>query len=200
MNSTYLVQRLEAPPKSEPAARMLQAFGGGNLGFSPAAWKVLQSHVSISYMGAAEYEFGAIPQCLQELARDADDLGAFSLIVPAEAIKPNALRRPVAKTETRKGSKKQPAQPPVTDREVFVLCRKTQKTGVIERILLLAGDMVPTKMRPEFAEALDPSPEYPVRTIGWLELDNGFFFFLDKEMWSGMTQLFTRKPPEQVAV
>ena len=44
--------------------------------------------------------------------------------------------------------------------------------------------------RTRFAAALDPATDYDRETIGWFELDNGFFYFLDKDAFEGTCQLF----------
>jgi len=63
-----LVQRLE--PRAEAYARVgryVFCFGGGGSGFSEIMEQILTQHVSFSYMGAAEYEFGAASRSLNYL-------------------------------------------------------------------------------------------------------------------------------------
>lgn len=194
-NTTFLVQRLLPPPKSERMALAEQVFGGGMIQLSPDGWKAVQKHFSIDYMGSAEFEFGTIPLCLKALMLDNEKLSAFSFVVPAKAIKPNEWTRGrAARTKAGKVAKKQPKHPPVVDREVYVLCREEFTESVKGRILELAGDKLRLKEGSNFPRALDPVGEdrFPV---GWLELDNGFFFFIDQTMWRGVTGLFTGKDP-----
>jgi hypothetical protein len=193
--STHLVQRLGPPPKSERMALAEQVFGGRMVRLSPEGWKTVQKFFSIDYMGAAEYEFGTIPECLKELVKDAEVLRAFTFVVPAKAIEPNWNRKRDARTKAGKVAKKQPKHPPVADREVYVLCREGHIEGVKERILALAGNKLRLKCGSNFSYALDPIGETHLNTVGWLELDNGFFFTIDKDMWRGVTGLFTGKDP-----
>lgn len=53
-------------------------------------------------------------------------------------------------------------------------------------------------MGSRFSDALDPIGEtdsFVLSVKGWLELDNGFLFFVDKAMWRRTVQLFTDTDP-----
>ena len=165
------------------------------VGLSDDGWKAVHQVFSIDYMGAAEYEFGTIPKCLKELAADKDKLIATSITVAAKDIEPNFNRKIQDRTKAGKVRKKQPVHPPVADRVVYVLCRKDHLAGAEESIRGLAGNKIRTKMGSHVADALDPIGERHNATAGWLELDNGFFFFVDKLMWRRTTQLFTGVDP-----
>ncbi len=193
MMTTYLVQRLHSPPKNDHMALAEQVFGGANLQLGPEAWKLLQAIFSFDYMGAAEYEFGTIPRCLKALAADRESLVAFEMVVPAKAIEPNWNRRFPARTTKGKPKKKQPLQTPVAARTVYCLARQDHVVHVQETIISLASGKLPTKNSSGFPMALDPMSDFDRRTCGWLELDNGYFFFLDKTMWRKTVQLFTGK-------
>lgn len=196
MIGTWLVQRLGAPPRSELAAKAEQVFGGGMLALKPEAWKLLQEIFSIDYMGAAEFEFGTIPNCLKAMAQDHDKLQAFEMVVEAKYIEPNWERTRTARTKRGSPRKKQPVHPPVADRTVYVLCRSNDAEEVRARIRELATNKIRLKGGSCFPQALDPISEYDGRTQGWLELDNGFFFFVDKTMWRKTTALLTGNDPE----
>lgn len=67
MKTPYLIQRLKRPiGTTNPFS-----FGGGrvNGGLSPEASSILKSIVRFDYMGAAEFEWGAVPQALNSLAK-----------------------------------------------------------------------------------------------------------------------------------
>lgn len=198
MEGTSRVQRLGPAPKSEFAAKAEQVFGGGMLGLRPDAWKILQKIFSIEYMGAAEYEFGTIPTTLKAMAADSDALRAFEMVVAAKDIEVNFARGRTARTKRGKPRKKQPVHPPVQDRTVYVLAREAHVEGAKDAIRQLAGHKIRTKSGSGFPAALDPITEFDGRTCGWLELDNGFFFFLDKAMWCKTAILFTGKDPTTV--
>jgi len=65
MNNPYLIQRLGPARSATPFD-----FGGGlkNGGLSDEAMAGLSRIFSFDYMGAAEFEFGAVPKALQTLA------------------------------------------------------------------------------------------------------------------------------------
>jgi len=164
MRQTWLVQRLNKKPTSSFLAKAEQVFGGGALALKPEAWKLLQSIFGIDYMGAAEFEFGALPKSFQELARDSQNLITFEM-------------------RTK----------PFPDAPVYVLCRKEHEVGAREIIELIAQDKLKLKESTYFRRAFNPTVQkgdLATRTCGWYELNNGFFFFLDKEMWEKTTKLF----------
>jgi hypothetical protein len=193
IHDTRRVQRLTAAPKTDFHARIDQAFGGGAVGLSTEGWRAIQSIFSLDYMGAAEYEFGTIPSCLKQLAHDAEHLVAASTVIPAKSIEPNWNRQREARTKRGTPRKKQPVHPPIEDRTVYLLCRKADLDEVEKRVHLLAGGKISTKCGTRFSNALDPISDFDCNVKGWLEVDNGYFFFLDKEMWAKATRMFTGK-------
>jgi hypothetical protein len=196
MIDTCHVQRLKAPPKSEWAARVDQVFGGGMLGLRKEAWDILQSIFSIDSMGYAEYEFGTLPKTLKAMAEDREQLRAFTTIVRAKDIDPNSARGYEARTKAGKFRKKQPVHPSVTDKTIYVVARETHMEGAKEAVCKLAGNKIQTKGSSGVARALDPIGEWDADICAWLEVDNGFFFTVDKAMWGKFTILLTGKDPE----
>lgn len=200
--NTYLVQRLSRKPRSEFHARASQVFGGGQLQLSAEAWKLLQQVFDFHYMGAAEYEFGAIPKCLKAFVEDKDKLTTFEMTLGrsevAEAWWRESIRRDARQKELRaakaQGVKAKRAK--VTKdksfepRTIYVLCRQSQKEYAEACILALAKNKVRTKCGSHFAETLDPDPRYEHDDVGWLELDHGFFFFIDQEVFRDTCKLF----------
>jgi len=196
MNNTYLVQRLDAPTKTNMHDKIEHAFGGASkIAMSPEGFQLLRDVFSFDYMGAAEYEFGTVPNVLKTIVEDSANLVATSIVVPVASIEPNWERKRPTRTAKGAVAKKQPKHPPITDKVVYVLCRKDHLPEVEKRVNLLAGGKIRTKMGTAFPDALDPIDEFDARTRGWLELDNGFFFFLDKTMWRKTTVLFTGTDP-----
>jgi len=121
MNTTRLIQRLEKPyiQDNGKLSKIANAFsfGGGykNGGLSDEAMKLISSIFSFSYMGAAEYEFGAVPKSLAamyELAI-AKNLAACSIICGGV--------------------------------EVFCICNKTDWYEIQGRIKQLANDKLRTR-------------------------------------------------------
>ena len=155
---------------------------------------MLHQFISCDTMGAAEYEFGTFREAIARVARDSEELVAFQMVLKASEIPPNHRRDIPVYTSRGKPAKKQPVRPPVVDRTVYVLCRLPEADEVRERIRQLVGRRWRVKMGTRFDLALDPVEKWDAEIVGWLELNNGFFFFLDKDMWTATTMMFTGKP------
>jgi hypothetical protein len=162
MDRTFLIQRLSKPIDGIVA----YAFGGGghvNGGLTGRAMKVLRNVFSFDYMGSAEFEWGAIPAALE--------------FITVEAQK-----------EALVSGKHQ---------EVYYLCPKSYETGVMGIIDALLTDERTLSLKEHcgLKEAINPPGSEdrhwkPQLNVGWLELDNGFFMFTDKEMFEKVKRLF----------
>ncbi len=164
MENSYLIQRLKAPQNFDNPFN----FGGGykDGGLSKNAMDLIRPIFSFDYMGAAEFELGALPETLQKMAQNTESLIAGSL---------------TATTKNGNGA------------EIFYICQEDHRLEVIKRIKLKAlaeyGDKTLfTKEHVGLQGAIDK--EKYNRNIGWLELDNGFFFFIDKTAWMQTCALF----------
>jgi hypothetical protein len=211
MNHTYLVQRLKSKPTSAFMAKATQVFGGGALLLKDEAWNLLQQVFDFDPMGAAEYEFGIIPKVLGALVRDSVQLVTHELTLTRDEIAINYSHKFVhqrarekeldeAKKAGVKAKRAKPLKLPPLTKTVYVLCRADHLQGAIEVIRKMALDKLYTKNSSNFASTLDPDARYSglhtsLRSdlIGWLELDNGFFFFLDKEAFNGTRDIFMGK-------
>lgn len=166
--SSWLVQRLEKPLslggglKDNPFS-----FGGGykNGGLTDDAMGLLRDIFSFDYMGAAEFEFGAVPEALNKIAKAADKgkLSAFSFDLSGHTI--------------------------------YALAPTEWEFEVEVRIREFAKDYGPSYYRLKETTALHDKlfgepQRWRERLSGWLELDNGFFFFTDEEMWQKTCELF----------
>lgn len=192
MKRSWLVQRLSQPHGGTFLGQLKDnpfSFGGGlrNGGLSGEAMDLLRGLFSFDYMGAAEFEWGAVPEALNRLAR-AKDLVAVEFTVPL---------RHVAKNWRDKTDDQ-----PKGSAHVFILCRAEDAVEVGDRIRGWAksGDgREDLKECTHLAGSLRPFHEWDGEVCGWLELDNGFFFFTDREMWEGTARLFGVQVPEAVA-
>lgn len=73
---------------------------------------------------------------------------------------------------------------------VFYFCKGDIKEDTEKIIRELAKDKLWLKQPSFFSEVLNnENPQY-YRTKGWLELDNNFMFFVDKEMYEKTLKLF----------
>jgi hypothetical protein len=190
MNNTYLVQRLTLKPKTLWEGTASRVFGGGMLGFSDEGWKIIQNIFNFDYMGAAEYEFGTIPRVFCELAADQDKLIAFELTFKREDVALNWRKESKHRDARREELREYKARGEFVPKTVYVICRESQRLGVEAAIRELAKGETRTKGNNGFAGALDPVDDFDRKTIGWMELDNGFFFFTDKEAFDGTRELF----------
>lgn len=162
MNNTYLIQRLNKPEADSKLSESF-SFGGGlkNGGLSEKAMELLRPIFSFDYMGSAEFEFGAIPEAIQKIVKD------------------------VSEYEYYKTS--------ISGQEIFIISRKDQKKDVTSVIIGLSKNKLLLKEYSNFDAALGLSKwvsKENCRTFGWLEIDNGFFFFIDKEMAEKTANLF----------
>lgn len=179
MQPSWLVQRLNKPYGGPFGPDNPFSFGGGlrNGGLTDEAMGLLRGIFSFDYMGAAEFEFGAVPEALQGLAKDAADLDAFTISVPLAQVP----------ADFRDKSKAIPEGAA----EIYVICRHKQANEVTKRIEGWTKEAWPSlKEGLRLTAALRPFNEWDERTVGWLELDNGFFFFTDRDMWRQTCDLF----------
>jgi hypothetical protein len=132
---------------------------------SRKARDILDSIITFDYMGSSEFEFGTVPKALQKI-------GEYS-------------------------SKKEGIQGELElKKPVYYICSKEQENYVKDLIKKIAeeGDygklhfLEPTR----FKEALE-GEKYYNNLKGWFELDNGFMFFIDKEMSKKMANVFDIK-------
>lgn len=187
MNDTYLIQRLRKPYGSKSIFGSNPfSFGGGlrNGGLSDEAMDLLKEVFSFDYMGAAEFEFGAVPKALQLIAKNAGNYEAFSFTFPLSKVK--------------QGWRDKSTEKPTGDVIIYVICNKADSKEVTARIKLNASNAgggnssagrnlkEPTLL----SNTLRPDGDWDPGMLGWLELDNGFFFFTDKEMWEKTAELF----------
>jgi len=75
---------------------------------------------------------------------------------------------------------------------VYFICPKSYVEGVTETILALLDDEsnMRLKERCGLKDRIKNPSKYNESNVGWLELDNGFFFFLDKDMFKKTKLLF----------
>lgn len=91
LQPSYLIQRLNAPfikkTETSPLHSLGEcfAFGGGlkNGGLSGEAMDLLRPIFSFDYMGSAEFEWGAVPECLGRIAKSADKYTAWVKVINA---------------------------------------------------------------------------------------------------------------------
>ena len=87
MRSSWLVQRLEPPASFGQLGDNPFSFGGGrkNGGLSDEAMRLIRNVWSFDYMGAAEFEFGAVPKALSRIAQS-DSLAAYEFVIDGTSV------------------------------------------------------------------------------------------------------------------
>lgn len=190
LRRTYLIQRLRKPHHTDnkQLAALGMAFGGiGTM--TKEQWEYVSQAFQVDYMGAAEFEFGALPKSWHEMVQH--PLSTFEMEITEFAT--NEWERSDWKVKQRKKNKLPPLPPPPERVKLYVICREDQRKEVEERIRILAlGDNKTFHLHEStrMSDAFDPFSDHDREYQGWYELDNGFFWFTDKDMFEKTKPLF----------
>lgn len=189
---SYLIQRLERPFKSEgPLGDLSKAFcfGGGlkDGGLNKEAYALIDKLWRFDYMGASEFEWGAVPAALNAIVqyRKAEVLDGFTLQLTGPAPEVRDKRFPeyadCSKTKTKTAS-------------LMVLCHRAHRTNVIDVLERLTENDYPQEPRlKEPAHAWRAAFHQPQSdVIGGLELDNDWIYMSTEavESCKGVQALF----------
>jgi hypothetical protein len=178
METTRLVQRLLKPYKNESISSSPFAFGGGykNGGLTDEAMEILSKVFRFDYMGAAEFEFGAVPEALSKIYKNSKKYTTKEITVSYNY---QQWRDKAIFTGKRK---------------VYIICEKNKED--IETISKLIKSSAKDRDSKWFkcptllACAMSG---HGSDFTGWLELNNGFFFFIDEEMFNKVCNIFKIK-------
>ncbi|HJZ18842.1 MAG TPA: hypothetical protein VJ208_01950 [Candidatus Nanoarchaeia archaeon] len=157
MEKTYLVQRL-----TKPKGRINPfAFGGGLVkgGLSDEGANLISKIWDFDYMGASEFEWGAIPKTIQRIAQYSSKGSAVIGNVQLE-------------------------------KDIHYFCERDMKIYVEQTIRDIANNKLRLKEPAYLKEAIKMDDGFGLRYKGWLELNNGFAFFVDEEMYGNTLRLF----------
>lgn len=192
MERSRLVQRLERPWKGTGFFGLKDnpfSFGGGlkNGGLNDGAMDLLRGIFGFDYMGAAEFEFGAVPKALSVILDGRKGYEAFHFDIPFDEVAKNWREKTANSTYDGRYE--------AGSARVFVICPRVHAAEVERRIREWAGDAYNSELKEgtKLAGALRPMGEWDTDICGWLELNNGFFFFTDEEMWTLTASLFDIK-------
>jgi hypothetical protein len=189
MKTTRLIQRLHAP--SSKGFINPFSFGGGyrNGGLSDEAMNLLVPIFSFDYMGASEFEFGELPKALQEMAKNH---ASYSLQTIQVAPSKKSLEKHVP-SDCEVSTKK---------RTVWLWAPTEHMEEIQKRIKKLANsdpcgirwkkeiEPIDLKCASLFDLAIRTTTKNSSATVGWLELDNAFFFTIDEKMAVAFAKLF----------
>lgn len=199
MIPSYYIQKLLAPKPPGPDGvyqRNPFCFGGGGGRLSEEAWKLLLPIFNFYYMGSAEFECGEVPLALVRIYETVEQFEILEVRVPVTEIRTMEEWYPAKEKKRRKKRKEPPTE--VECKIVYVFAPKQWHAECELRIRQLAieegrlNHPRSTKSAVHLAESLKDL-EYFNKVKGWLELDNGWFFFTDKTMCAKVVELFNRK-------
>lgn len=185
--STFLVQRLLPPYKEDTnLTKLVEAFsfGGGlvNGGLSKEAMELLRPLFRFDYMGAAEFEFGAVPAALKRMAAEYKNYSSYTCVVDPKKLtyKPWACHELKVRTE------------PLT----FYIYGPTEaQKDVCDVVWDLANNKLDLKELsyvPQVAFYEKPAEHgYGTYPLAWLELNNAFFFTTDEELCKKFADLMS---------
>jgi hypothetical protein len=179
-DSSRYVQRLRQPTG---LAGNPFAFGAGkrNGGIAGNVMMRLDQLFSFEYMGSAEYEFGAAAQAIETL-RDhvaTGDVLAWSFSPPLTKIEPSDTTPPTA--------------------VIYVIAPPEHRVEIESRITTWANERWSQSLKEAIflAHVLRQLPDEDLfETCGWLELNNGFFFFSDRVMFEGVANFLGAEATE----
>jgi len=167
LRHSYLIQRLRNPLPGGDAG--IFTFGGGKHhgGISDDAWDILTKVFQFDYMGAAEFEFGAVPEALDHIVRGVQKGDAAFGEMKIHKIPIYYICHKSVEAEVK-----------VRIKELATLPRKyrTKESVLLDQAI---AARVPENVVPEKKDKYKHYLDY----VGWLELDNNFIFFIDKKVF-----------------
>lgn len=128
------------------------------------------------YMGSSEFEAGSLQDAFKAFYADREKLNHFSFLIKAEDIEADRFNK---KTKHQ-------------DTTFYVICRTGDEEEVMKRVRVIASGSMPLQ---ENAYIRYVNDHDSLKVMGWFELDNGYWFFADKDMFEGMYFMFTGRRP-----
>jgi hypothetical protein len=177
---TWLIQRLTKPyaTGNAPAPSVVYRDAFRKPGKVPDEIMAMRGGLfGFDYMGAAEFEFGAIPEALRRIAAF-DDLRSTSITI--------------SKADIAVGWRGETAK---RDATIYLLARPAHEEHAERVIRDCAAERREMRLKESTYLPRVLTESYDHEKIGgWLELDNGFWFFTDKAMRDGVCALFGVRP------
>jgi len=197
MQNTNLVQRLCPPRDDKMGVRNPFSFGAGGGRLSPKALDLLAPVLTFDYMMKGEFEFGAVPEGLSKIHdyATANNLFFSTIDIAVKDVKLDTsyLNQPLREWKSC---------------PVYIIGAKSDQAEIERRIRLMATDedRCCAEMWKHFKGKLHegmylcvepllnrqiklvPTRDRPI--VGWIELDNGFFFSIDRVMTEKFAKLF----------
>lgn len=176
---TFLIQRLLKPLPNDKKINGL-AFGGGlrNGGLTDKALAMIDSIFRFDYMGAAEFELGAVPKALSKIYICKSECQALQI-----SGKPDSWYMTIPEKFYRREYL----------RTVWLISPIGDITKHARKVInyLAEQRLHSFKELPLFSHAAFGIDAENSQVQGWLELDNGFLFTIDREMAERLCKLFS---------
>ena len=154
------------------------SFGGGlvNGGLSKDAMSLLKPIFSFDYMGSAEFEFGELPKCFRRIAQKGK-----------EWICDEVSNKFSVKTSFKNYSKMS------GEATIYIYAPKDKMDDIKDYIKKAIKDEYCVHLKEGLRlhnSCLESLNDKDVRIRGWVDIENDYFFFIDKEMRDKTANLF----------
>lgn len=190
MERSYLIQRLQKPLKNDQGKidkiYNAFAFGGGlkNGGLDDNTMSFLSKVWRFDYMGSAEFEFGKVTETLGKIYENSP-IGLIddSTYISGEMIFDWEFHNwNWGNIEATRNLRQGKAI-------IYYICQQEHEKEVKKRISKFAKGKGGTK-EPIMLNFSLAKKDSRIRSVGWLELNNGYFFFINEEMFKQTCELF----------
>jgi hypothetical protein len=172
LQSTYLVQRLGKPYKGNADNPFNFGCGLKHGGMNAEAYDALNQIFTFDYMGAAEFEFGAVPKAIDAIAKGFGEGNGVTGEIEIDGVSVYYLTHKHIEKETQDRIRK--------------LAQDPYKKQIRLKEWTLFGDAISVR-NGKLTDAR--KDDFVMNYIGWIELDNNFMFFVDKEAFEKFKQL-----------
>jgi hypothetical protein len=179
MKDTWLIQRLRKPHEDARLNPFNFGIGGGRM--NPETRQALKTAFEFDYMGSAEFEFGSVPEALEKIYNDRGKFITGQVEIPIQKIKLEGWEK--QHYRLRKDAQA----------TVFIWCLPEQMEYAKKLVLDLAMGERSNRLKERSMlryQYLEEKDGYRDSLGGWLEMDNGFFFFTDEKMFRNTLAVF----------
>lgn len=177
----FLLQRLKR--SSRRGVINPFAFGGGlrHGGLSEEIAREFAKFLDFDYMGAGQYEMGALPQALSRMYSNWKDYSLSTLYLFPKELKFNLTQR-------------QNFERPKEKLRVDFACHNTHSAGCAEFIRGMASGKFKVRDPHFFIESVSApkKPKGGFAIAGWIDLTNSTFITTDSEMRDGFVNLMKK--------
>jgi len=173
----FLIQRLRKPTVALDGKIFENpfSFGGGYRrgGLTEEAFNALGKIWSYDYMGAAEFEFGALPESFERIKKNLNEYIFDKVNIEATATDYSGKRIKKIKK----------------DQDVFYFCLRDDQKEVEELLKKFANGVEHDYRSKEYIGLSESIFYEDLRVVGWHDIENDFLFFIDKQMFENFIMM-----------